>query len=59
MKCPECQQPRSSVVRTATLDTVVWRTRRCDQCGFEWRTSEQQDEPLVPIQEFECEKKHA
>lgn len=46
MKCPNCNNDKTLVTNTAGLDHIVWRSRKCDACGFVFSTSEVQDEPI-------------
>lgn len=40
MKCPICQHPDHSVVKTEQIEDSIRRRRQCSRCGHRWNTHE-------------------
>ena len=59
MRCPECDHEKSRIVRTIKCEHVTWRTHRCLSCGYQWSTSEIEDERLEPLTQLQRENHHA
>ena len=52
MNCPKCEHDKSDILFTDKRPaTILWRKRRCKLCGYEWQTSEMEDErmELTPV----------
>lgn len=47
MICPHCATPRLKIVETYTTPERVWRTRKCDGCGYRFTTHEEISEDLT------------
>ena len=40
MRCPECKISSTKVYDSRPEPSVVYRKRRCNHCGHQWRTAE-------------------